>query len=187
MAAEERTEKPTAKRKREARRKGQVAKSTDLNGGLVMAAAVFGLTAVAPAVVHGAGRAMTTVFAMVANPAASTSTTGLNALMHLVLTTMLSTVLPIAGICLGMGLLANVAQVGFKPSFAVLQPDFKRLNPVSGAKNLFGTRGLVETVKALAKVGVVGGVAASALLPQLTNLGASVGTPPAALGALISS
>jgi len=88
---------------------------------------------------------------------------------------------------MGVGLVTNVAQVGFKPSFSILRPQFSRLNPARGLRNLFGTRGLVETVKALAKVVIVGAVAASALLPQLTNLGASVGTPPAALGRLISS
>ena len=187
MAADDRTEKPTAKRKNEARKKGQVAKSTDLNGGLVMAGGLFALTSLAPAVVHGAASAMTTIFGMVATPGASTSAAGLSSLLHLVLSTMLATVVPIAGICLGVGVVANVAQVGWKPSYSVLRPDFKRLNPVNGFKNLFGTRGLVETGKALAKVAVVGGVAASALLPQLTHLGASVGTPPAALGQLMSS
>jgi flagellar biosynthetic protein FlhB len=77
--------------------------------------------------------------------------------------------------------------VGFRPSFGVLRPDFKRLNPVNGAKNLFGTRGLFETGKALLKIAVVGAVAVSALLPQLTSLGASVGTSPVALGRLMSS
>jgi flagellar biosynthetic protein FlhB len=68
-----------------------------------------------------------------------------------------------------------------------MRPNFQRLNPVTGARNLLGTHALVETVKSLIKVAVVGAVAASALLPQLTSLGASVGTPPAALGSLLSS
>jgi flagellar biosynthetic protein FlhB len=100
---------------------------------------------------------------------------------------MLSTVAPIGGICLAAGVLANVAQVGFKPAFGGVKPDFKRVNPASGFKNIFGPRIAFETGKALAKVAVVGVVVALALVPQLTNLGASIGTPPGALGRLISS
>lgn len=187
MARDDKTEKPTGKRKAEARKKGQVAKSTDLNGALVLVAGLVGLSALAPAVVQSAAGAMQEVFALAAAPAASTSGAGLHTLEHLVLNTMLATVVPIAGACLAVGLLANVAQVGLRPRLSVLTPDFGRLNPVSGARNLFGTRALFETGKALIKVAVVGAMAASALLPQLTNLAASVGTPPAALGQLLSS
>jgi flagellar biosynthetic protein FlhB len=82
---------------------------------------------------------------------------------------------------------ANVVQVGWHPTLTPLKPNFGRLNPATGFRNLFGTSGLFETGKALAKVAVVGAVAAMTLLPQLTNLGASVGTPPAALAHLMSS
>jgi len=187
MANDDRTEKPTGKRKAEARRKGQVAKSMDLNGGLVLVAGLIAISALGPAVVNGAAASMREVFALVATPGASTSGAGLNALEHLVMDTMLSTVAPIAGLCLAVGVMANVAQVGLRPHVHSLRPDFGRLNPINGVKNLFGSRGLVETAKSLLKVGVVGGMAASALLPQLTNLGASVGTPPAALAGLMRS
>jgi len=52
---------------------------------------------------------------------------------------------------------------------------------------VFGSRAPFEGAKAIAKVLIVGAVVALALIPQLTQLGASVGTPPAALGSLISS
>jgi flagellar biosynthetic protein FlhB len=158
---------------------------TDLNGALVLVAGVLALSALGPAVVQGAANAMRQIFALVATPAASTSGAGLSTLEQLVMNTMLSTVAPIVGVCAAVGLVANVAQVGFRPSFGALKPSFSRISPVSGARNLFGTRGLFETVKSLLKVGVVGGLAFTALAPKLTNLGASVGTPPAALGALL--
>ena len=65
---------------------------------------------------------------------------GLNGLFHMLLNTMLATVAPIAGTCLAVGVLANVAQVGFRPSMTALKPDIKRVNPAAGLKNLFGTR-----------------------------------------------
>ncbi len=188
MAAhDDKTEAPTAKRKHEARKTGQVAKSADFNGALVLVVALFALSSLAPAVITGAAAAMRQIFAMIATSGQSTSASGLHTLFQIGISTMLSTVAPIAVVCLAVGVLANVGQVGFRPSFTVLRPDFARINPVSGAKNLFGTRGLFETGKALLKVIVVGAVAALTLVPQITQVGASVGTSPTALGELMGS
>ena len=43
--------------------------------------------------------------------------------------------------------LANVVQVGFKPSPKALKPDFKKLNPMTGLKNMFSPNSAVEAVK----------------------------------------
>src|SRR5205807_931222 len=45
---------------------------------------------------------------------------------------------PIALVCAAVGLVSNVAQVKWKPSLKIVKPDPKRLNPLNGAKNLFG-------------------------------------------------
>ena len=187
MAADDRTEAPTAKRKSESRKKGQVAKSQDFNGALVLVIGLLVMSSLAPAVISGMAAAMRQIFGMIATSAHSTSSSGLHDLFQIGLNTMLSSAAPLCLVCLAVGLLANVGQVGFRPSFHALRPDFGRINPVSGAKNLFGTRGLFETGKALVKVAVVGAVAAATLLPQLTNLGASVGTSPLALGKMMGS
>jgi flagellar biosynthetic protein FlhB len=81
----------------------------------------------------------------------------------------------------------NIAQVSFRPSFAAIKPSFGKINPLTGAKNVFGPKIFFEGAKALSKVAAVGAVVAIALLPQLTHLGASIDTPPAALGSMISS
>src|SRR5437764_9951145 len=187
MPRDDRTEKATPKRRGEARKKGQVAKSNDLNGALVLIVGLFAISSLAPTVVSGAAAAMRDSFAQIASSGTVTTGAGLGALLQSTLSTLLGTVAPIAGACLGVGVLANVAQVGFRPSLTALKPDVKRISPSSGAKNLFGTRIFFETGKSLAKVGVVGAVAAFALLPQLTRLGAGVGTPPGALGHLLGS
>jgi len=185
--SDDRTEKPTAKRLNEARRKGQVAKSQDLSGAVALGAGVVALCLMGSQVVDGAAGAMRSIFAQIERPGAATTAAGLNGLEHLVLQTMLGTVAPIAGICLVGGLLANVAQVGVRPAFARIKPDIKRLNPVTGFKSKFGPQVLFETGKSLAKVVAVGAAVALALVPQITHLAAAVGTPPAALGQLLSS
>jgi len=185
MAADDKTEKATPKHKREARRKGQVAKSTDLNGAIVLIAGLIMLTVLGPKVFDAAGNYMSNAFQEIPDAHAITSGAGLGRLYRSLLDLMLGTVAPIAGTCLAAALLANVAQIGFKPSMHGLHPEFKRINPMTGFKNTFSKRIFGETLKALAKVSVVGAVAAMALIPQITNVGASVGTAPVALGALL--
>jgi flagellar biosynthetic protein FlhB len=187
MADPDKTEKATPKRRKEARKKGQVAKSTDLNGAVVLVAGLVAVTFMGPAVVSGAAASMRSTFALIARPGAATTAAGLHGLFQSALHTLLTTVAPIAGICLAAAVVANVAQVSFRPSFGAVKPSFNKINPATGFKNVFGPRIAFEGAKALSKVAAVGAVVAMALLPQLTNLGASVGTPPAALGRLISS
>ena len=58
------------------------------------------------------------------------------------------------GVCLVAGSLAAAAQVGLKPMPGAIKPDFKKLNPARGLKNLFNPQHFaVETVKNVAKVG----------------------------------
>jgi len=187
MADHDKTEKPTAKKKREARKQGQVAKSTDLNGSVVLVAGLIGIMAFGPSIVSGVADSMRSTFQEISNPADATSTAGLHALFSAALHTLLGTLAPIAGMCLAAAVIVNVAQVSFKPSITAIKPNFKKINPVTGFRNLFGIRVATEGLKAITKVAVVGVVVAMALLPQLTSLGASVDTPAAALGVLINS
>jgi flagellar biosynthesis protein FlhB len=187
MADPDKTEKATPKRQREARHKGNVAKSTDLNGAVVLGAGLVGLMFLGPNLVGGAASAMRAIFAQISHPGNATSASGLHALLQIALHTMLTTVAPIAGMCLVAGILVNVAQVRFRPTFEPLKPSFGKLNPLTGFKNVFGPRIAFEGLKAISKVTAVGIVVAIALVPQLTHLGASIDTPPAALGSMISS
>ncbi len=187
MARDDKTEKPTAKRRGEARKKGQVAKSSDLNGSIVLGAGLIGLIALGPTVMNGAGALMVTTFRQIAHPGQAVTGAGLNGLLHQILQTLLNTVAPIAGMCMLAGVLVNIAQVGVRPSLQTLKPSFGKINPVSGAKNLFGARILFETGKSLVKVAIVGAVTAIALVPELTNPSASVGTTPQALAYLMGT
>jgi len=187
MADPSKTEKATPKRRGEARNKGNVAKSTDLNGAVVLVAGFAGVMLIGPKVVSGAGNAMRAIFGQISHPGQATSAAGLHALMQIGLNTILSTVAPIAGMCLAAGVVVNVAQVGWRPTSQPLKPSFGKLNPLAGFKNLFGPRMPFEGAKSIVKVLAVGAVVAMALIPQLTHLGAAIGTTPAALGSSISS
>src|SRR4029079_16018327 len=68
MAAGDKTEKATPKKRSEARKKGQVAKSHDLNGAVVMFAALFALSATAPHLVAVLQSSLRDAFALIATP-----------------------------------------------------------------------------------------------------------------------
>jgi flagellar biosynthetic protein FlhB len=95
MATDDKTEAPTAKRKHEARKKGQVAKSPDFNGALVLVMGLFTVSMLAPSIVSSMASAMRQIFAMVAHSGQQTSASGLHQLVSLVETTMVSSLAPL--------------------------------------------------------------------------------------------
>ncbi len=187
MAADDRTEKPTAKRRQEARRKSPPPRSHDLSGAGVLIAGLIVIMTSGPSIVGSTGTLMARVFGQVAHSDTVTTTAGLTGLMNDGLDTLLATMVPVFAVCGAAAVLVNIAQAGVRPTFHVLRPKFSSLNPASGFKRIFGTQALFETGKSLAKVAVVGTVVSVALIPDLTHLGASVGTGPVALGHLIDS
>ncbi len=186
MSAADRTEKATPKRREEARRKGQVARSSDLGGALVLLAALGALTAFGPGIVAGLEAQMRGLLSHIAHPE-DVSAGGLSPLLQTAGLALAAATAPVALACLLAGLAANVGQVGFRLTPAGLKPDPKRLNPIQGAKNIFGLNALVETAKSSGKVAIVGAIAAMALLPSMENLAALVGIEPPALGRKIAS
>ncbi len=186
MARDDRTEKATPKHRERARKKGQVARSPDVSGSVVLVAGLLAISSVGPAIVHATAGSFRDIFSQIANPARATSAAGLQGLLATTRSTIIAAVGPIAGVCAAAAIVAGVGQVGFKPTIQALKPDFRRINPVSGAKNLLGANLVFETLKAIAKVSIVGGVAALVLLPGLTGLASMVGIKPYQLGLLFS-
>jgi flagellar biosynthetic protein FlhB len=184
MPRDDRTEKATPKHRKRAREKGQVARSHDLGGSLVVVAGLLMLSIIGPQVVDAGASAFRSMLGQISQSSAATTGAGLDSLMHAALSVMLLAVAPIAGACLLAGVLQGVAQVGFRPTPQALKPDFRRINPASGLKNLLGPNAVFEALKTIAKVAIVGAVAALALLPGLTGLAAEVGISPLALGSL---
>jgi flagellar biosynthesis protein FlhB len=187
MADGDRTEKATPRHREQARKQGQVARSADLSGALVLIAGIVTISALGPHIAQSIGDCMRTMLAGIAHPQRVTSAADLRELLQNGLTTIAFTVGPVAGACLLAALLGGVAQVGFKPRPQALKIDPNRISPLKGAKNLFGPNIVFETVKASAKVLVVGAVAAMSLLPNVSGLAAKVGIPPLALGSLSAS
>ncbi len=139
--AGDKTEKATPKKRDDARKKGQVAKSADLNGAVILLAALLALSAAGPLAWRTMTEATRDILVRVSTPGV-VSAVGIGELMgDAARATVLATA-PLALVCTVAAVLANLGQVGFKPSVGALKPDPKKLNPISGAKNLFGKRAL---------------------------------------------
>src|SRR3954469_21608664 len=175
--AGEKTEKATPKRREEARKKGQVARSQDLNGALVLIGGLIAVAVWGPHMFEKLGDSMRATIALMANPRAVTASM-LGQLAVDGMETIALTVGPIAAACMGAGVLANVIQVRPRLNAAGVKPDPKKLNPLTGAKNLFGPNILFEGAKNITKVVIVGLITAFAVLPKLQELSALVGMSP---------
>ncbi|HEY7618452.1 MAG TPA: flagellar biosynthesis protein FlhB [Solirubrobacteraceae bacterium] len=183
--AGEKTEKATPKRRNEARQKGQVARSTDLQGAVVLLAGIVAMGAVGPKIVERMADVLRGAIAQMSSPDV-VSRHGIGTLMSSAGEAVLLAVAPIALACVMAGVATSVGMVGFRPSGKALKPDPKRLNPVSGARNIFGPNAIVETLKSIAKVGVVAAIVAIALLPRLPEFGGMVGISPVEFGSILA-
>ncbi len=178
--ANDKTEKATPKKREEAREKGQVARSMDANGAVVLMASVLALSAFGPRMLERMQEATIGVLAYVSSP----DVVDHKGVSELFMTTGMHVGMasaPVIMVCMLAGIAANVMQIGFKPSKKAIHPDFKKLNPLTGAKNLFGVNAAVETVKNILKIGAVGGIVAMVVFPKLEEMAALVGMPAEAL------
>ncbi|NND54184.1 MAG: flagellar biosynthesis protein FlhB [Gammaproteobacteria bacterium] len=154
---QERTEQATPKRKEEARRKGQVARSRELNMALVMIGASIVMFISSPAMARALLQLMrdglTLEPAQIETPAAMATALGTAAFTALGALAPLLVVVTVAAVAGG------IAIGGWSFSFQALEPKLSKLDPIKGLKRVFGLKGLVEVAKALGKAGVVGGAA----------------------------
>jgi flagellar biosynthetic protein FlhB len=186
MADPDKTEKPTAKRREEARQQGNVASSRDLSGALVMLAGLFTLGIAGPSMVQRMAAGIRDALALGGSTDPVTKSSVGSLLMRSGVDTALA-LAPVVGACALMAIVATAAQVGLKPKKKALKPNFQRLNPQKGFKRIVGKDGLVELAKNLVKLAVVCWIVLGAFLPHMTDYAAMVGVSPLQLGGAIAS
>ncbi len=154
LFAGEKTEEATAKRKGEARQKGQVAKSTEVNSVFIILAAFFTLKLIGSYIYDELTGYMQLSFSNVA-----TADMTINSIREIFLgfaIVFIKTALPVMCVILIVSLTINFIQVGFLFSFEPLMPKLSKLNPIAGFGRLFSKRSLVELVKSLLKITIIG-------------------------------
>ncbi|MGB4589241.1 MAG: flagellar biosynthesis protein FlhB [Clostridiaceae bacterium] len=82
--------------------------------------------------------------------------------------------LPFGLLAVILGVVTNLIQVGFIYSVDPIKPDFKRLNPLQGFKNIFSVKSLFNMLKSVLKLVIVSWITYQGLtdiLVQITNAG----------------
>jgi len=163
--SQEKTEEPTHKKLREAKQKGQVPRSKELNSMSIMVAGAAGLLMLGPFMIAHITQMMRTGFSLsreqIMNPAQLIS--------HFqdALWTVATGIAPFLFLMTVMALATPLILGGW--AFSVQSMAFKmdRVSPLAGLKRIFSANGLMELVKALAKFIVVSAIAVTFLWANL--------------------
>jgi len=176
-AGGEKTEKATSKKRRDAKKKGQVRRSTDVNTA-ICASVMFGLLyAIWPSFVEQ----LTGVFSENLGPQSIIMVSGgmninqVSALFARLMIGFFLIMLPLLAASFVSGIAANILQIGFMFTTETLKLKLDKINPINGFKQLFSPRKLVDLVKNIAKIFVVGYIAYTEYVKLMDKFGAYVG------------
>lgn len=155
---QEKTEQPTEKRLRESREKGEVPRSRDLSGAVVVLAGVAALISGGDGALRHARRIFALGLGYSREALLSDALPG--RALHAAVSEALGLFAPVALATLLAAVAAPLLLGGLNFSAQALQPKFDRLDPIKGLGRIFAMRGLVELGKALLKLLFIGAVLA---------------------------
>lgn len=156
QGGQEKTEKATPRKLSEARRKGQVAKSADLNAAVLMLAMVLLFYSIREQHISSMYKYFSWYLGNFTQYQGGQA--NLMQVMNTFSMYFIKLMAPIFIVAVITGLAINIAQVGFLFSSESLKPKLSRVNPIEGFKRIFKVRSLVELVKNILKLLVFVGV-----------------------------
>lgn len=159
--AGEKTEKATPKKRQDTRKKGQVAKSQDVNTAILLFL-VFLLFIVIGSMWKGQ---MTELYQKSFTEYIHWEVTenNLHTMMVEVTAHVAKTLAPVMVVAIVAGLAANFMQIGFLFTGEPLKMQLNKIDPIQGAKRIFSARALVELVKSMLKIVVIASITFSIL------------------------
>lgn len=178
-SAQERTERATPKRRSDARKRGQVARSREIGAAAVVGAAALTAMMAGSRFAASAELQMRQLLSLDASVLLHPET--MPALFGQACMQAMLLCAPVFAACVCAALLAPMLLGGWNFSVLALQPDFSRLNPLSGLGRMFSGHGAVELLKGLVKLAWIGGVAALYLWQRRESM-AALSSEPAARG-----
>lgn len=165
---QERTEQATPKRIREAREKGQIARSKELTTLFILLASGLGFLLLGRRIIDGLLLTMQSNFQLPREKIFG-QTNLLDLLINELINSLLS-LSPLLLLLVAAALFGPMALGGWAFSAEALSLKWERLNPVSGVKRIISWKSLVELVKALAKFCFIAVVAAFLIWKQRDHL-----------------
>jgi len=156
LFSQEKTEKATPKRRREAREKGQVAKSREIVSALLLFLMFLCLKLFSGYIYDNLKSITIKFFTINGDIDKFYETSNFTNIMINCILSFILIMLPIFGIAVIVSLMANYLQVGFIFTTKPLMPNINKLNPIAGLKRIFSKNSLVELLKASLKIIFVG-------------------------------
>lgn len=168
--SEEKTEKPTPKRKKEARKEGQVARTQELGAWSALMVAALAMPSLVTRELSSLEALVTRSLRTIEDPTVPRALQllgagGRHAFIAVVVLSAGMMVISVAG---------SMAQGGFFVSTKAVKPKASKLDPIQGAKRVFGPHALWEGVKMLIKCSIVAAMAYSAVRGMMPLLGGMV-------------
>ncbi|MBW2412002.1 MAG: flagellar biosynthesis protein FlhB [Deltaproteobacteria bacterium] len=157
-AAQEKTERATPRRRQDARKKGQVAQSREVSSVLILMTTMGVFYFAGSWIFYNLFGLFSGIYENIATPALNTVPEAV-IFSRTIFDYLVSILVPIFLPIVVAALVANVVQVGFEMHGQPLLPKLSKLNPIAGMKKFVSLKSLVELLKSLAKIVIVGGIA----------------------------
>ncbi|MDQ0193475.1 flagellar biosynthesis protein FlhB [Paenibacillus wynnii] len=167
LFAGEKTEKATPKKRQDARKKGQVPKSAELSGAVVLLSAVLSLSMFGGFIKERVVSLYTDVFLNRLNMEVTPDNVTL--LLNEYGVQILILLAPLLGITFIVAIVVNLAQVGFMATGEGITPKFSKINPIKGFKNIVSMRSFVEFLKSIFKLVIISYLVYSTIWAQKSD------------------
>ncbi len=175
----EKTEEPTQKKLEDAHKKGDVAKSQEVNSWFIM----VGATLVLMVFSKDMGASLVLIFKNILSQSHQIPISGLalvENLRHLGTGILAALAFPFI-IFMVAGLAGNLVQHRMLFSFEPVKPKLSKISPLAGFKRLFSKTSLVNFAKSIAKLTIVSSVIVVIVWPNRDRLDAILALDPSAL------
>lgn len=149
---QEKTEQPTGKRRRDARKEGNVFQSKDVVTVLMLLGVFYMIRLVLPFIYENVREYMEFFFSAVSLDA---PLEGSPHIFTFSVVSLLKCSLPLLLVAMLLGILGHGIQTRFLITFTPLKPKFSKLNPINGLKKMFSLNKIVDLVKNLIKISVL--------------------------------
>ena len=170
LFAEEKTEKATPKKRREARQRGQVFRSIEFNSAVILIAGFLVLKLLS-SYMQDKLQSVYVQYIGSQTPADDLFTiSGIARLTQQLIYTLFIVLMPVLSLIMVSGLASNYWQVGFLFTAKPLVPNINRLNPIEGFKRIFSKRAFAELLKSFFKLAIIIYVAYSELSNSVRTL-----------------
>lgn len=153
FAGDDKTEEPTAKKRADAKKKGQVGRSTEISTAFVLLTGFFVLKVLWENIYTSIANYTTYIFTHLNQPV---DTENITRLFIGIMEILATTALPIMLAIMIIGLGVNFFQVGLNFNTEAIGFKLDKLNPINGFGRIFSKRSLVELFKSLFKIAVIG-------------------------------